>query len=349
MESNPEVAQAINPPGNKKWIAAILCLCILAGGGLWYSLYYTKMPEYSLKLIGEAIEKHDIAQFNRHVDLDSTLSRGYDDLMAAMLEADQTMNKEGKSLAGGFIKLFKAPIVSVFKDGITRYVETGKWENQQAEQGAVQQRMNPDKIADRSGLKSSSVKGIAYTKKDGKTANIGLNIFEKEANKDFVLDVKMRELDDGTWQVAEITNLKEYISEIEKAKKAQISKYVEDTKPIVESHNKKLAELHAKLEASLAASDFAGAKKVIDAEIVPEWNDRVADLNKAAVPEAAKELHGLRLKVCDLGVQYFEKYGEWLTNKTPQAGAELKGINDEMADANQQVVNIVKKVNAEAN
>ncbi|WP_373325682.1 hypothetical protein [Sporomusa paucivorans] len=349
METNQEITQVTTPPKSKKLMAIIVCISIIVCGALWYFLYYVKTPGYTLNIIRESIEKHDIAKFNKHVDLDSTLSRGYDDLMAAMLESDKSIQQEEKAFIGGFIQIFKTPIVSALKDGITRFVETGKWDDKQTNEKDAQQKINPDKIADNSGLKNSSFKGIAYTKKDGKTATVGLNIFEKDTNKDYVLDIKMRELDDGTWQVAEISNLKEYFTAIEKEKVALTKKYLEATKPIVDLHNKNLDEMVKRIDTIEKTPSMSMETKTIEIikimenEIIPDWNKRAEEINKVTVPASAKEIHQLRLKVIELQLLKLNKYIAYLSTKNLQVNAEINDLNKQVRDVNQQVLNLIAK------
>lgn len=217
MEPNNELEKPKESFISKKIIISITLICLIVGGIAWYFLYFIKTPEYSLKIIKDATEKHDIVKFNKHVDLDSTLSRGYDDLMEAAIDSDKTISPEAKAFANGFIQMLKPALVNGLKDGISRYVETGKWEAEKATTNK-KDNFNPDEITNKSGLKNSTFKGVAYTKKDGKTAIVGLKLFDQDVKKEFVLDVKMRQLEDGTWQIAELSNFKEYIADLEKAK-----------------------------------------------------------------------------------------------------------------------------------
>lgn len=210
---------------NKKLIAIIALITFTASSLLWYFAYYTKTPTYSLITIKEAIDKHDLAKFNKHVDLDNSLSRGYDDLTSAVLETDKSLTTQQKAFAGGFIQMFKPAIVASLKDGIIRYVETGSWEDKKPDAPKKQaQKLDPEKIAENTAIKTSTFQGVEYTKKDGKTAILGVKIHEKETGKDFIIDIKMRQLEDGTWQIAEFSNLKQYIIELTKAKEATAKK-----------------------------------------------------------------------------------------------------------------------------
>lgn len=206
---------------SRKWMALAVVVCLLFGACAWYFAYFTKTPAYSLNIVRESVQKHDVAKFKKHVDLDSLLSRAVDDAMEVALQNDSSMNEQQKMLVNGFIKMLKAPITSMFKEGILRYVETGKWEdeNRGAEQASEGPQVNPSALAEKSNLntlKDADFKGIEYTKKDGKTAVVGMKFYNEKLQRDIVLDIQMRELEDGMWQIAEISNLKEYIAEFQK-------------------------------------------------------------------------------------------------------------------------------------
>lgn len=351
METNTQINENSKPKYNRKLLSISVLLIIIFGGLAWYFLYFIKTPSYSLNLIKDSVERHDVAKFNKHVDLDSVLSRGYDDLMAVMIETDKSITPEAMTFVNGFVKMFKSPVVSGLKDGLTRFVETGNWEdNQEADVAKGNQpKIDPNKLTDKSGLKNSSFKGVAYTKKDGKIATVGLKIFDKEANQEFILDVKMRELDDGTWQLAEISNFKEYILAIEKVKNEQIKKYIEDTQPIIDKYNNQGKESSEKINSIIVSSNLADAntkkqlKEIIENELLTNWNDRLTELNKLTVPEAAKELHNLRQKVAELRIQQLQKNIEWLNNESPQTMQEINSLRNQADNTNLQIDNLINK------
>lgn len=200
-------------PLNKLLISAIIIIFLIAAGCAWYFLYYTKTPTYSLNIIKTSVQTHDVATFKKHVDLDALLSRAYDDLMDSSLAADPQL--KNNPFAFGFIKMFKPIFTSSFKDDITRFVETGNWEETKP---ANSQGPNMNAMENKTGLKASTFKGVEYTKKDGKIALVGIRIFDQDLKRDFVIDLQMRELDDGTWQAAGFSNLKEYFAATNKVK-----------------------------------------------------------------------------------------------------------------------------------
>lgn len=209
METNQEIPQAVTPPKSKKLIAIIVCISIIVGGALWYFFYYTKTPQYSLQLLKTATQNHDIESFKKHVDLDSVLSKGFDDIISVASDKDPEM--KSNPFFVGFVNMLKPTITSAFKDEIFRYVETGNWQQEQPKANDVKQQ-NSNAIASKTdNLKKSAFKGIEYTKKDGKIAVVGVRIFDQQLNRNFIIDVQMRELNDGSWQVSSISNLKDYL------------------------------------------------------------------------------------------------------------------------------------------
>lgn len=324
---------------SRKIIAIILLICIAAGASAWYFLYFTKTPEYSLNIIKDAVEKHDVASFNQHVDLDSLLSRGFDDLLSAMIESDKSMKPEAKQMISGFAQMLKSPITSSVKDAIVRYVETGKWaaegsENQEANHAEIA----PDKIAENTGLKDASYRGIAYSKKDGKTAMVGVTIYDQSIDKESVLDIQMRELDDGTWQVAEISNLKDYFINMEKARNQVICRYIDDTKSIVDKNDADLSALHQKINAASLEEKILFYQNMQEIEKATQTS-----LDAVKLPEAAKGIADLRKKINELNIKLWQKEIEFLQTGGQKLRNEITGIKIQAKTLDKQLSNMIEK------
>ena len=211
---------------SKKTIALISILGLIILGLGWYFLYFIKTPVYSLNIVREAVAQHDVNKFNKHVDIDSILNKGFDDAVIAMVDSDKKTDVNTKTFAKGLAQMFKAPVIGMAKEAINRYVENGKWQedadketdNNSSKTPIKAVGVNPDGFADKIGLKESKIKDIAYTKTDGDIAIVGIKIFDEKINKDFIAEIKMKKLNDGTWQIIEFANLKEYITTIKEAK-----------------------------------------------------------------------------------------------------------------------------------
>jgi len=209
---------------SKGLIAVGIVLVLIIGGLAGYFLYYKKTPTYSFELIRESMEKHDWETFNAHVDTDSVLSSGFDALFEASMSNNE-IDENTKKMASGFAKMLKPTIILALKDDIKKFIETGS-AGSDVQGDTTKNKKN--KNASVEGLKKSTdlkdtkFKGIAYTKKADKgIATVGIILTDNDLGKDFTLDIKMRQLKDGTWQIIELSNLKEYIKEVEQARNAK--------------------------------------------------------------------------------------------------------------------------------
>lgn len=202
-------------------ICMVMVLTLLGG----YYFYWTKTPEYSLKLIQEAIKNHDLEKFKKHVDMDTLVLHVVDDVFIDSVNKVPN-NKENNIFATGFLQLVKPNIINSIKEKIADYVENGSDKKSISDNQKVNDKniALTDKAIDKKLQYSSfEFKEITYSQKDGKVATVGIKLWDKHLEESFVLDVKMRELQDGTWQVIELANLKDCLVNVEKAKYAYYS------------------------------------------------------------------------------------------------------------------------------
>ena len=212
---------------NKKTgiIAAIIVAVLVIGGIAGYT-YYKRTPTYTFGLIKTAVEKHDWDAFSKHVDTRNVISTSYDAIVESAMEADEDTDEDIKGMASGFAKLLKPAIVDALNDDMEQWVKTGeaKGSSKQAASKDEQQAENAaDNMTKETGFDKSSFKGVSYTKDDGDFSLVGITITDNQLGKDFTLELKMRQLDDGTWQILEISNLKDYLMELDKARKEKLA------------------------------------------------------------------------------------------------------------------------------
>ncbi len=111
-----------------------LAIILVCGSGLiWYFSFYTKTPDYALKMVQESIVKHDTVKFHKYVDEDKLLAGVCDALMQGIIESERPMPEEAKVALSGFAKMFKSPLVNSFKGSLNQYIENGKWGSDDSE------------------------------------------------------------------------------------------------------------------------------------------------------------------------------------------------------------------------
>lgn len=316
----------------KKTAALGLLICIIIGSLAWYFFYFTKTPEYSVKIIKEAIEKHDTGKFNERVDIDNVLAKGIDDVVSIIAAANKIETSDKKF--AGFMQVFKPIIVGAYKENITHFVETGKWKEEGTEDKGEGKSSEVNNLKENFSLDRASFKGIAYTKKDGDTANLGLRIFNEETNLEFTIDVVMKKTAAGVWQISEIANLKDYLVQLKAAKAQVLKEYIEATQPIIDKYNKQDEELLERYN-----NNPEQRKNIIENELIPENNARIAELKQIPVPSAAQEIFALRAKENDL----YTRYLRLLADKSPANEQERAALRQEMHTINYKVYLIIKE------
>ena len=220
--------------------ALIVVLCALA----YYFFYWIKTPQYSLNLIRDAVKTHNTEKFERHVDLDTLLNKGYDDVIAYY------MKTEGKDLGGfqaiavGAAQLVKPSVTAALKADILKSVSGDKEigndkssgslnKNQNNQQNQQNQLNNAvDKIANN----NTEVKDISVIAKEADVSTVAITLFNKDLNKNFDLKLKMNKLENGEWRIKEITNLIELLEHIKEAEIARAKELDKTAKENIYKH-----------------------------------------------------------------------------------------------------------------
>lgn len=192
-----EQSQAQARRRKKKRIAlgAVLAVLIGAVSG-WYFLYYTRTPQYAVKQIREAVNKHDIVTFQDHTDLTKAVEKGYDSLLAAQGEND---------VEGGYTEEEKDEITRHLEEVIHNGVLTGDWSD-------PYRKTHPDKVlpVDWAALKVKDIQPGASYPQD---ALVNVQLDNPSVGTD-TLVLHMQKNEKGNWQLVEITNLKGYYGKI---------------------------------------------------------------------------------------------------------------------------------------
>ena len=190
----------------KLFIAALVAVVAIVLG--WYFLYFTKTPVYSLNLAHEAVEKHDVNAFKKHVDMDSIIGSGYDDVVAMQLEDPEIKNSPFKDLAEVMFQGLKPKIVPILSNEIYNAIAK---QPESSEQNA-REKQAADEMKEKTGVKDLEFKSIGSATVDGNSAVVPVTFNSKELNQDVTFNLAMKKLDDGTWQAVKINNFKESLS-----------------------------------------------------------------------------------------------------------------------------------------
>ena len=202
---------------------AVGLISVIVCAALFYFFYYTKTPIYSVKQIGEAIQKHDVETFDRHVDLKHMMGKLYDDFVAK--ESKDQGSLAGNAFALGIVNALKPVAVAELQDAV--YAEITPKEP------ATEQKESKINLFDRfkDSKNAAKLKDVSTISKDGDTAIVGIKYHNRKVDKDYSLKVKMEKRSDGKWRAKELTNL---IEVLEQTEKDEEEKLIELDKPYKE-------------------------------------------------------------------------------------------------------------------
>ncbi len=194
--------------GNGQKIA-VAAISVVICAALFYFFYYTKTPVYSMKLIGEAVQKHDLETFERHVDVKHMVGKLFDDYVEKESK-DKNGSLAGNAFAIGLVNALKPAAVAEMQDAI--YAAVAKKE------AAPQQKQSKINVLERfkRDKKAAELKDVSTISKSGDTAVVGVKYHNRKVDKDYTVNVKMEKMNDGKWRAKELANLLEVLDRTEK-------------------------------------------------------------------------------------------------------------------------------------
>lgn len=215
----------------KKIVAVLAVLAILTSG--WYFFYWLRTPQHSLALIADAVHQHDLKTFEKHVDMDKLYSKAYDDVVAVTFASD----KDANPIIIAIVKGIKGLAVPLLESETRSYIIHSDKPDGDAEvqksipEGNENGAEIVDNLKSRTGFGSLKYEGVESSDTDGENAIVSIKLHDEKLSKDFILKVKMQQLDDGLWRLLEITNLQDFMKSREAAVKEKLA---ELNKPVAE-------------------------------------------------------------------------------------------------------------------
>lgn len=307
----------------KRLIALGVVLVLLAAaGGYWYVDIYTKTPEYTLKMVQEAVSDHNKEKLDKYVAVDHLLDTASDDMLDGLIQAMVPATGDTREAVSNLSRMFKTPVVTSLRTAVMNYVEYGSWINQKSDDNSVNGLVDSDMIVNRIGLPSiefQKLDSMAVDKENG-TALAKVRVLQTDSNEEFVLDVELCQQQDGLWQVYEIVNFKDFIEKLQNIRQQQVKTYLEESSQLMAQHDAVIAESQQKITAILAEGTLGNDSirsqvKKVSEEQVADWQSRKTELEAMEVPDAAGSLHRLRLKICDAHIEASANYAKWMDDK----------------------------------
>lgn len=304
-------------------LAIISLIAVIGVGFVCYFKFYVKTPQYTIKSISTAINKHELSQFNKYVDEDALLNSLSDDIINGMLDMQNNVPDDAKVAMANFANMFKAPLIASLQNGINTYVQTGSWtsgEDVKDQQGAM---INSDQILSQIGITQitdAKLEDIDVNK-DAHLAVANILVTQSDLAEPFLMKVVLTEQADGYWRVTKIENFTEFIAAIKQARLQSLKEYLDNSSTGIASDQKILLDNEAKFNLELHAGSLGNNEfrqslhKQIDSTIIPNLKKIQETLQSMQVPTIAKPLHNLRLNIYKHKILYYQDYSKWLLDK----------------------------------
>lgn len=226
---------------NKKLMCLIALIVAAVGGVLFYFLYWVKMPAYSIYLAYDAAKSHDIAKFERHVDLNSVYTKAVDAIFDKMLNKEQVIRGIPAQLRDATVaQLVAKTKEEIIKDKSNKPVQTAPAKPalvKEDNKDILSALLNMPKeylhryMEQRLNFQYMRFKGISTSEKFGNNEVIVTGKFHDiQLDRDFQLKLRMKELDDGKWQITEIVNVVDIVIERDKAVTARLAELNKEIK-----------------------------------------------------------------------------------------------------------------------
>ena len=289
---------------------------------------HAKTPEYTIQIIEESLNSHDMKTFNNCVDVDGLLNTSYDSFVEGMIDSDRSMPNEVKDSIANFTQLLKVPLMVSMKSAIENYVETGSFEPQNKSE-SNKDNLDTSLIAtsdilERAGLTKMEFRQVDDVKIDSENQDQAIaevRVYQQEAAREFTFEVLLKKNDSGEWRVVSINNFRTFIDMINQTRREQLDKYLEETAAIINRHDKTIREAEQKYGSilsigSLGKDDTRNDLKTLITDVVKkDWEVRKQELFNVSVPKGAEALQNLRIKICDLSIESAESYAKWMSDK----------------------------------
>ncbi|SFQ29365.1 hypothetical protein [Hymenobacter arizonensis] len=187
----------------KRLLLFVLLLALVAGGYYYYRSL-KQGPQGALVAAAAAVQTHDMAAFEKYVDVSSVTGHLVDDI-SQQGSVLSSLVPGGSLMMGGAMRMLKPALAKAAHQEVQRYVETGSLEEAAAAApkhvvnvsltGLVGKVVSPD----------SQFKGIKYSREEGDNAFVGLEVSQPKYDTTMVVEVKLRRVGDH-WQMTQITN-----------------------------------------------------------------------------------------------------------------------------------------------
>ncbi len=297
-------------------VVAGAAILIFAGGGYFFLTSDKDKPAYALQTVEKAVENHNKADFYKVVDLESILDESYNSIVEGVTDADKSMTADARVAVKNFTEMLREPLLLSLKAAVDSYIENGEFnKSENASVTTLLERTGFDRI------KYRGVDSVEINPRNSREATARVRIYQPEIDREFIFNVILRRNAKDDWQIVGLQNFQDFIDGLNKVRRVQLDKYLEDSAAVNSKHAEIISDAEEKYaeileEGTLGQDKTRADLKALMLDVIKkDWTERKQELSNLSVPHGAKTLHNLRIKICELQIGYAEDFAQWMDDK----------------------------------
>ena len=237
-------------------------------------------------------------------------------MRAWLTSFDNSMPPEARDAIKNFTEMLRAPMIITLKSAIDSYVATGDLD--------AKKNAGVPEMLQRTGLNDVEVRSVKHIQLNDANRNeafADVIIFQPELGREFALQIVLTRVADEQWQITRVLNFKDYVAQINQARRIQIDDYLTTAGEINARHDTAIREAEQKYGSILSMGSLGqdqtrdNLKTLFNEVIKPDWELRKQELSALNVPKNAESLQNLYIQICDLSIACAQDYANWLEDK----------------------------------
>lgn len=325
----------------------MMTVAVLAG----YLGYYIQRPGYAMQQAVTALEKHDMELFLRRVNIASVCDAGYDDLTYVLFSRDTSLKESERNESGKFYQDIKPSVSAGLVRSIEGAVRTGIW----SEPGGVdelkgrQLGIDYEYLLECSHLRDTELLGIVEVVRDGSSAVATIRVKDEGTGLEFLLQLRMERGEQG-WQIVRVTNYRAYLEAVQGATSADVTRYIEATRPIVDRYNGVFRSMQNQFRGltetvrSTYTTEYNNALiSLLQDDMIPVLKKYQRELDAVEVPKGAQYLAAQRKAATEASIASYENFVRGLDSGLPEDFARAETLRKQALTYDLRVGDMIRR------
>ena len=329
--------------------AAVIALTILSIA--WYLAYYIQRPVYALEQAAQAAAAHDTELFLRRVDIAAVAGAGYDDLTYVLFARDTSLKAAERSASGKFYESIKDSVADGFVRTIENAVRTGLWAEPDGTDELKGRQLGIDfeYLMECSHLRDTELVSINSVVRDGRAASATVTVRDGGTGLEFPLQLRMEQRETG-WQIVRVVNYRAYLEAVQTASTADISRYIEATRPIVDRYNgvfrssqRTFRSLTETPWSTYTTERRKALISLLQEDMIPVLKKYQRELDAVEVPRAAQYLAAQRKAATEASIASYESFVKGLDKGMPEDFARAETLHKKALTYDLRVGDMIRR------